>query len=100
MTDHVLPSAAPPHAIKVWADDHSVYAEVPSLHAPCVIAFTLSTGGLEKCLALLGAKHTADASGAPYLRPAHIAKALIADGITQRELDATRTVLLELGFLK
>jgi hypothetical protein len=95
-----LSSAAPPHAVKVWCDDHSVFAEVPSIHGPCVVAFPLSEGGLSRCLALLGAKHTADVSGAPYLRPAVIAKALMRDGITQRELDAAREALLELGMIK
>lgn len=100
MTSTVAPSAAPPHAIKVWADRRNVYAEIPSLHQPCVIAFPLSSGGLSKVLAILGAKHQEDMAGVPYLRPAVIAKALIADGITQRELDATRLVLLELGLIK
>lgn len=100
MTATVLPTAAPPHAIRVWADHMNVYAEVPSLHQPCVLAFPLSSGGLSKVLAILGAKHQEDTAGVPYLRPAVIAKALIADGITQRELDAAREALLELGILK
>ncbi len=100
MSGEVLPTAAPSYAVKVWADDVNVYAEVPSLNAPCVIAFRLSEGGLSKAIALLGARHSAEGGGQPYLRPAVIAKQLIKDGITQPDLDAARVALLELGILK
>src|SRR5216684_8886272 len=100
MTAEILPTAAPSYAVKVWADHINVYAEVPSLNQPCVLAFPLSEGGLSKILALLGARLRDEAGGQPYLRPAVIAKKLIADGITQRELDSARTALIELGIIK
>lgn len=100
MTASVAPSAAPPHAVKVWADHMNIYAEIPSLHQPCVLAFPLSSGGLSKVLSILGAKHQEDTAGVPYLRSAVIAKALIKDGITQNELSAAREVLLTLGMIK
>lgn len=100
MTATVAPSAAPPWAIKVWADDINVYGEVPSVNGPCVVAYRKSTGGLEQCLATLGAMHSAEGGGAPYLRPVHIAKRLIAEGITQPDLDAAREALQEMGILK
>jgi len=100
MSAKVLPTAAPSYAVKVWADDINVYAEVPSLNSPCVIAFRLSEGGLAQALALLGAKHTAEGGGQPYLRPAVIAKRLIKDGITQPDLDAARAALIEMGIIK
>jgi hypothetical protein len=97
---NALPSAAPAHAIKVWADDVNVYAEVSSLHAPCVIAYPYTEGGLAKMLSLLGAKHTADAGGEPYLRPAAISKAFHREGLTQKELTSARQALIDLGILK
>ncbi|SRR6266436_5455026 len=100
MNAKVLPTAAPNHAVKVWADDINVYAEVPSLNSPCVIAFRLSEGGLAKALALLSAKHSTEGGGQPYLRPAVIAKRLIKDGITQPDLDAARAALIEMGIIK
>jgi hypothetical protein len=100
MTASVLPSAAPTWAIRCWADDINVYAEVPSVNGPCVVAYRRSEGGLSQCLQTLGAFHSAEGGGEPYLRPAHIAKKLIADGITQPDLDAARAALLELGILR
>ena len=100
MSATVLPTAAPPRAIKVWADAVNIFAEVPSLNAPCVIAFRLSEGGLMQVLHLLGAKLKDEGGGQPYLRPVVIAKKLIQDGITQPDLDAARAALLELGIIK
>jgi hypothetical protein len=100
MSATVLFSAAPAWAIKVWADDISVYAEVPSVNGPCVVAYRKSEGGLSQALATLGAMHSAEGGGQPYLRPATIAKKLIADGITQPDLDAARLALKELGIIK
>jgi len=100
MTAEVLPTAAPPYAVKVWADDNSIYAEVPSLNAPCVVSFRLSEGGLAQVLKLLGAQHTLEGSGQPYLRPAVISKKLIVDGVTQPDLDTARSILTQLGILK
>jgi hypothetical protein len=100
MSAEILPTAAPLWAVKVWADDRSVFAEIPSVNGPCVVAYPRSEGGLSNCLRTLGAYHTAEASGQPYLRPAVIAKKLMADGITQADLDAARAALLEAGILK
>lgn len=100
MTATVAPSAAPDYAVKVWMDDSNIYAELPSLNQPCVMAFPISEGGLSKCLATLGAKRIAECAGQQYLRPPMIAKKLMADGITQRELDAAAVVLRELGIIK
>jgi hypothetical protein len=96
----VAPSAAPPHAIKVWADHMNVYAEIPSLNQPCILAFRLSEGGLSQILSLLGAKHGQDAAGVPYLRPPVLTKKQISEGITTLDLDAARHALLDLGLLK
>jgi len=100
MTATFAPSAAPPWAIRVWADDRSVYAEVPSINGPCVVAYARSEGGLSQALTTLGAMHTAEGHGDPYLRPAAVAKNLMKDGITQKDLDSARAALKELGILK
>jgi hypothetical protein len=96
----ILPSAAPAWAVKCWSDDVNVYAELPSINGPCVVAYPRSEGGMSRCLSTLGAYHTAEGSGQPYLRPAVIAKKLMADGITQNDLDAAHAALLECGILK
>lgn len=100
MTATVCPTAAPPWAIKCWADDLNVYAEVPSVNGPCVVAYRKSTGGLAQALATLGALHSAEGGGQPYLRPPSIAKRLVKEGITQPDLDAARAALVEIGILK
>ena len=96
----VAKAAAPSWAVKVWADDNSIYAEVPSLNAPCVISAPITEGGLSKILAVLGAKHQSEAAGIAYERPAYVAKALQKEGITQKDLDLARDSLKALGVLK
>lgn len=100
MSATVLPSAAPPWAIRVWSDDINVYAEIGSVNGPCVVAYRRSEAGLSQCLQTLGAAHSVEGGGQPYLRPAVIAKKLIADGITQPDLDAARVALQEMGIIK
>lgn len=100
MNATVLPSAAPPWAIRCWADDINVYAEVPSVNGPCVVAYARSEGGLSQALATLGAMHSAEGGGQPYLRPLAVSKKLISEGITQPDLDAARAALIECGVLK
>lgn len=72
MTDTLAPSAAPPYALRVWADNNSIYTEIPGKPgaAPYVIAFPLAEGGLSKALDLLRTKHTDFAGPAFYSRPA------------------------------
>ena len=100
MNATVAPSAAPAYAVKVWSDDRNVYAEVPSLNQPCVMAFAISESGLSRILTVLGAAHRSEAAGEPYLRPAVVAAALMKDGITQKHLDAAAAALRELGVIK
>lgn len=95
-----LPTAAPPYAVKVWTDDRNVYAEVPSINSPCVVAFPISEGGLSKCLQLLGARHTIEGAGLPYIRPVHVAKGLLKEGLTQKDLDLAAAALRQSGILK
>lgn len=100
MTATIAPSAAPPYAVKVWMDDNSIYAEVPSLNAPCVISAPITEGGLSKILAVLGAKHQSEAAGIAYERPAVVAKAMQKEGLTQKDLELARASLKSLGILK
>jgi hypothetical protein len=100
MTASIAQSAAPSWAVKVWADDLCVYAEVPSLNAPCVVSAAFSEGGLSKILAILSAKHQQEAAGEQYLPPRAVAKRLMKEGITQRDMDAASKVLEQLNFLK
>lgn len=100
MSATVIKSAAPTWAVKVWADDNSVYAEVPSINSPCVISAPFTEGGLSKILSVLGAKHRSEAAGIAYERPTYVAKALQKEGLTQRDLDLARAALKDLGLLK
>lgn len=100
MTATVADSAAPSWAVKVWADDVNVYAELPSLSGPCVVAYPKSESGLSRCLATLGAFHTKEGSGEPYHRPEAMSKKLIAAGLRPQDLEAARKTLKELGILK
>lgn len=95
-----IPSAAPPYAVKVWCDDRNVYAEVPSINHPCVVAFPISQGGLSKCLEVLGARHSVEGAGLPYIRPVHVAKTLLKEGLTQRDLDLAAVALRQSRILK
>lgn len=100
MAAEVAKSAAPPYAIRVWADDNSVYAEVPSINQPCVVSAPFTEGGLSRILEVLGAKHRSEAAGVAYERPAVVAKNLQKEGLTQRDLDLARASLKSLGILK
>lgn len=96
----VAKTAAPPYAIRVWADDNSIYAEISSINAPCVISAPFSEGGLSKILAVLGAKHQSEAAGIAYERPAYVAKNLQKEGLTQQDLDLARASLKSLRLIK
>jgi hypothetical protein len=93
-------SAAPSYAIKVWMDDNNVYAEIPSLNQPCVVRFPIQEGGLAKCLALLGAKRTAEAHGEPYIHRPAMNKKLMAAGVTVKDMDQAAEMLRRKGMLK
>lgn len=95
-----LSTAAPSWAVKVWADDVSIYAEVASINSPCVISAPFTEGGLSRILALLGAKHQSEAAGIAYQRPPYVAKGLQKEGLTQRDLDKAREALKALGVIK
>src|SRR5437868_12163838 len=93
-------SAAPPHAIRCWMDDNNVYAEVPSLNQPCVVRFPILEGGLAKCLALLGARHSIEGHGEPYIHRPALNKKLMAAGVTVKDMDQATTTLRKIGMLK
>lgn len=95
-----IPSAAPPYAIKVWADDLNIYAELPSINQPCVIAAPISESGLSRILTILGAKHITEGHGESYRRPVYIAKELQKEGLTQHDLDKAREALKLAGLIK
>jgi hypothetical protein len=100
MSATVAQSAAPLNAILVWCDDNNVYAEVPSLNQPAVLAFPISEGGLSKCLALLGARYSLEGHGETYSRPVVVPKKLLADGITPLDMASASETLRRLGMLK
>jgi len=50
MSATVCKTAAPPHAILIWADERSIYAQLPSQNGPYVACFPRSEGGLSTAL--------------------------------------------------
>lgn len=100
MTATVAASAAPAWAVKVWADDVNVYAELPSQNGPCVVAYARSEGGLSRCLATLGAFHSAEGHGEPYPRPPSMSKKLLSEGLRPQDLESARLALKQLGIIK
>ena len=98
MNATVCRTAAPPHAILVWSDERSIYAQLPSVNGPYVAAFPRSEGGLSSALHALGAMH-AEHSGQPYTRPQVLPKGLSAKGLTLSALEAARDVLKKRGVI-
>lgn len=98
MTATIAPSAAPAHAIKAWVDNHSLYFELQGANGPAVVAFKRYE--LSKALGILFTKFETETHGEAYIRPPVVAKALMKDGIDQRDLDAAAKALRELGMIK
>ena len=98
MTATIAPSAAPPHAIPCWVDNHALYFELQGVNGPTVVSFRRYE--LSKALAILFTKFETETHGEAYIRPVHVAKALMKEGMDQRDLDAAAKALRELGILK
>lgn len=91
-------SAAPTHAVLMWADERNIYAQLPSQNGPYVAQFPRSEGGLSQALHTMGAMHI-EHSGEPYIRQDIPPKALREAGLTQNDRDATLLVLKKLGVI-
>lgn len=98
MTATIASSAAPAYAIRMWADERSIYAELPSINGPCVMSFARSEGGLSQALHTLGAMHK-EHSGEAYVRPEVPNKKMQKDNITSKDLEEARAVLQKLGVI-
>ena len=98
MTATIAPSAAPPHALSCWVDNHSLFFELRSPHGPVVLSFRRHE--LSKALAILFTTFETETHGEPYIRPPHVAATLMKEGMDQRDLDAAAKALRELGMLK
>lgn len=98
MSATVCKTAAPPHAILLWADERSIYAQLPSQNGPYVAVFPRSEGGLSSALHTLGAMH-AEHSGQPYLRPQCLPRDLLAKGLTLSALEQARDLLKKRGVI-
>ena len=58
MTDTFASSARPPYAVTMWADDRSIYAELPVVDGPpYIMRFDKTEGGLSKALHILMVAH-------------------------------------------
>ena len=98
MSAQIAPSAAPAHALKCWVDGHSLYFELNGQHGPYVCSFKRYE--LSKALAILFTKFETETHGEAYIRPPHVAKGLMKEGVTQADLDAAAKALREMGLIK
>jgi hypothetical protein len=89
-------SAAPSHAVLMWADERNVYAQLPSVNGPYVAIFARTEGGLGAALHQLGAMKCEHA-GEPYIRPNVPSKELISKGLTQNDREAAWLALKKIG---
>ncbi len=73
MSDTYATTAAPIYARKVWADDNSIFVEIPAVSGPPFIQkFSKTEGGLSKALALISIAHKKDKpTGGTYKFPTH-----------------------------
>src|SRR5262249_36487809 len=95
-------TAAPAYAIRIWANERSIFAELPSINGPYVAEFPRNEGGLSKALHTLGAMR-GDTAGTPYTRPQDVAlpsKKLAAAGVSTADLRSAHGVLKKLGVVK
>jgi hypothetical protein len=86
----------PAHAILCWSDDLNIYCATQAT-PDAVIAFRLSSGGLQQALEFLGAQHLAHPE--PYIRPQIIPKALAKQGLSITDLAKARSALKEMGII-
>lgn len=98
MSAELAATAAPPHAVLMWADERNVYGQLRGQNGPYVVIFPRSEGGLSQALHHLGAMH-AEHSGQPYLRPPLPSKELAKKGLTQNDREAARDVLKKMGVI-
>lgn len=95
-------SAAPPYALRTWADANAIYLEIPAKDPtklpPLVLSFSRTEGGLTKALAYVTKRHS-DFAGAPqYKAPDALPpKPLIGSTMQQAHAQA---VLRRLGVFK
>lgn len=95
-------SAAPPYALRTWADANSIYLEIPAKDPaklpPLVMSFSKTEGGLTKALAYVTKRHTDFAGPPQYKAPDALPpKALVGSSMQQAHAQA---VLRRIGVLK
>lgn len=99
-----LPTGKPPYAVTMWADDHSVYVELPSARQgepPYILRYAKSEAGLSKALWLM---HDAYEKSKP-LKPIDFTKdprvklAKGTTGYTDDQREAARAVMRRMGII-
>lgn len=53
MTATSAPSAAPPHALKIWVDPRNIYFELTGINGPTILTFARSSAGFASAIAIL-----------------------------------------------
>lgn len=94
-----LRSAAPPHAMKMWMDCHSIYMEIPGANGgpPYITSYQLCESGLSKALSMMRDIHTkAVPLGGSYQIPLNPSIKKIND-FSKDQRATARAVLRKLG---
>lgn len=96
MSATLAPSAAPPCALRIWADARYIYVELPNKSGPvpCVLSFTRSTVGLSKALAIVYGH--AEVAGSP-VNPVAPARKLVGTPAQHSQAEA---ILRRAGVIK
>jgi len=93
-------SAAPPYALRTWADATHIYLEIPAKDPkslpPYVMAFARTEGGLTKALAFVTRRHS-DHAGAPRFNVPELPKPAFGTTIQQAHAQA---VLKRMGIVR
>lgn len=93
-SDSVASTARPAHAISIWADNRSIYAELSGAHGPYVTAYPRDSLGLSKLLDLLFTK--SKESGEVYIRPGVVAEYKPKGDFSEAQRERTRELLKRL----
>lgn len=96
MTATALPSAAPPHALRIWVDPRNLYFELSGTNGPAVLSFPRSTAGFASALSILFAVPEA---GEPYIRQQLPSSIPDKNGITDQQRQDAKDLLKRLGII-
>jgi len=103
MSAQALKSAAPPHAIRIWCDGLSLFAEIPGApgHAPFIVEESICEGGLWKMLNLLRIRVKETPYASSKMKDQVVIRKVggVEQPMTKGQRDAAAEVLKKLGMI-